>query len=84
MFVFPDQCFGRPDLAVAQAVILRQFDRRLKPELRFAVGVVHVDVGAGFLAGKEEAKAVFAEDGWARGMRFGELTVELSAARSVY
>jgi hypothetical protein len=32
--VFPDQRFGRPDLAVAQAVILRQFDLRLKPERR--------------------------------------------------
>ncbi len=73
--MFPDQCFGRPDLAVAQVVILRQFDRRLSPELRFAVGVMHVDVEAGFLAGKEEeAKAVLAEDGWAQGMRFGELT----------
>lgn len=73
--MFPDQCFGRPDLAVAQAVILRQFDRWLKPELRFAVGVVHVDVEAGFFAGEEEeTKAAFAEDGWAQGMRFRELT----------
>jgi hypothetical protein len=48
MFVFPDQCFGRPNLAVVEAVILRQFNRRLKPELRFAVRVVHMDMEPGF------------------------------------
>jgi hypothetical protein len=32
MFVFPDQRFGRPNLAVVQPVILRQFDLWLKPD----------------------------------------------------
>jgi hypothetical protein len=31
--VFPDQRFRRPNLAVVQPVILRQFNLRLKPEL---------------------------------------------------
>lgn len=54
MFVFPDQSFGRPSLAVVQAVILRQFNLRLKSELRFAVRVVHMHVKPGFLAQEEK------------------------------
>ena len=50
--MFPDQRFGRPNLAVAQTVILRQFDLRLKPELGFAVRAVHVYVKAGFFGRK--------------------------------
>jgi hypothetical protein len=46
ILVFSDQRFGRPDPAVAQAVILRQFDLRLKPELGFAVSAVDVHVEA--------------------------------------
>jgi hypothetical protein len=42
MFMFPDQGLGRPGLAVVQAVILCQFDLRLKPELGFPICVVHV------------------------------------------
>ena len=64
MFVFSSEAFRRPKLAVVQPIILRQFDSRLKPELRFAVRAVHVDVHARLLAGKEEKpEAVFAEDG---------------------
>jgi len=48
--VFPDQRLGHHNLAVVQAVILRQFNRRLKPELRFTVGVMHVHMKTGFLA----------------------------------
>jgi hypothetical protein len=44
MFVFPDQSFGRPNLAVVQPVILRQFNARLKPEFRFPVRVMHMHV----------------------------------------
>lgn len=67
--MFPDQRFGRSNLAVAQAVILRQFDLRLKPELGFAVCAVHVYVKAGLLAGEEEkAEAVLTEDGGTHGL----------------
>ena len=63
MFVFPDQSLGRPNLAVVQAVILRQFNLRLKPELRFAVGVVHMHVKPRFLAREEkEPESTFAKD----------------------
>jgi len=44
MFVFPDQRFRRSILAVVQPVILRQFNRGLKPEFRFPVRVMHVHV----------------------------------------
>jgi hypothetical protein len=82
MFVFPDQCFGRPNLAVVEAVILRQFDRRLKPELRFAIRVVHMDMEPGFLARKEEEpKPVLAEDSWAQGSSFRQLTFAATGAR---
>jgi hypothetical protein len=50
MFVFADQCFGRSDLAVVQSVILRQFNRWLKPELRFPVCVMRMYMESGFLA----------------------------------
>jgi len=63
MFVFPDQCFGRPNPAVVQAVILRQFNRGLKPELRLPVCVMHVHVKPGFLAREEEEpESVLAKD----------------------
>jgi hypothetical protein len=71
MFVFPDQSLGRPNLAVVQAVILRQFNLRAKPELRFAVGVVHVDVKPGFLAREEkEPESILAKDRRAHGLIF--------------
>jgi hypothetical protein len=66
MFV-PDQSLGRPNLAVVQAVILRQFNLRLKPELRFAVGVV-LHVKPGFLAREEEEpESILAKDRRAQG-----------------
>jgi len=48
--MFPDQGFGRPQLAVAQAVILRQFNRRLNPVFGFTIGAVHVYMQPRFLA----------------------------------
>jgi hypothetical protein len=61
--VFPDQRLGRPNLAVVQAIILRQFNLGLKPELGFAVCVMNVHMGSGFLARKEEeAESVLAKD----------------------
>jgi len=69
MFVFPDQCFGRPNLAVVQAVILRQFNRGLKPELRLPVGVMHMHMKPGFLAREEkEPESVFAKNCRAHGL----------------
>jgi len=71
MFVFPDQRFRRPNPAVVQSVILRQFDLRLKPEFRFPVRVVYMNVESGFLARKEEeSEATLAEDCWAQGLFF--------------
>jgi hypothetical protein len=64
IFVFPDQRFRRPNLAVVQAVILRQFEQRLKPELRFPVGMMHVHVEPGFLARKEKEAEILAKDRW--------------------
>ena len=53
-----------PKLLARQAVILRQFDARLQPKLRFPVGGVDVDVPSALLFGKEEkAKAFMSEDG---------------------
>ncbi len=50
------------DLARAHAVALRQFDTRLKPELRFAAGAAHVDVHPRLLAREEvEAEPTFAD-----------------------
>ena len=75
MFVFPDQSFDRPNLAVVQAVILRQFNLRLNPELRLAICVVHMHVEPGFLAREEkEPEAVFAKDRRAQGLRLSLAT----------
>jgi hypothetical protein len=83
IFVFPDQSLGRPNLAVVQAVILRQFNLRLKPELRFPVRVVHVDVKAGFLAREEkEPESVLAKDCRAQGLLF-PATIALSGPKQV-
>jgi len=69
MFVFPDQCFGRPNLAVVQPIILRQFNLRLKPEFRFPVGVVHVHVEPGLLSREEkEPESVLAKNCRAHGL----------------
>jgi hypothetical protein len=61
--VFPDQRFHRPELPVVQAVILRQFDARLKPELGLAVCAMDVDVKPGLLSREEkESEAGFTKD----------------------
>jgi len=44
IFVFPDQRYHRSNLEIVQAIILRQFNLWLKPEFRFPVRVVHMDV----------------------------------------
>ena len=70
MFVFPDQSFGRPNLAVVQAVILRQFNLRLNPELRLAICVVHMHVEPRFLAREEkETESILAKDSRAQGLQ---------------
>jgi len=69
MFVFPDQSLGRPNLAVVQAVILRQFDLRLKPELRLSVCAMHMDMHARFLAREEkEPESILAKDRRTQGL----------------
>ena len=71
MLVFADQRFGRPNLPVAQAVILRQFNRRLKPELRLPIRVMDVHMKPGFFAREEkEPEAVFAKNCRAHGLHF--------------
>jgi hypothetical protein len=45
------------DFALGDAVILRQFDARLKPDLQFPVGCFDVDVHA-FLLPREEVEPV--------------------------
>ncbi len=69
MFVFPDQHFGRANLAVVQSVILRQFNRRLKPELRLPICMMHVNVKPGLLAREEkETESILAKDSRAQGI----------------
>jgi hypothetical protein len=71
MFVFADQGLGRPSLAVVQAIILRQFNLRLKPKLCFAVSVMHMNVQSGLLTREEkEPEAILAKDRWAQGLLF--------------
>jgi hypothetical protein len=75
MFVFPDQCLGRADLAVVQAMILRQFKHGLKPEFRFPIRVMHMNMKSGFLARKEEeSEPIFAENCRAHGRCLRQLT----------
>jgi hypothetical protein len=40
-------------LLLAEAIILRQCHRRLKPKLGFAVRTFHMDVNPGLFAGEE-------------------------------
>jgi len=82
MFVFPDQCFGRPNLAVVQAVILPQFNGGLKPELRLPIRVMHVHMKPGFLAREEkEPESVLAKDRRAQGLFSRQLTFEFTRGR---
>jgi hypothetical protein len=58
-----DQCLSNPKLALFHTYILRHFDARLKPELRLAIGAMHVNVHSRFLAReKVEAESAFAKD----------------------
>jgi len=61
--VFLDQGKYRPDLSVIQTMILRQHYVGLKPEFRFPIRALHVNVPLGLLAGEEvEPKAAFPKD----------------------
>ncbi|OGA19422.1 MAG: hypothetical protein A3H32_01495 [Betaproteobacteria bacterium RIFCSPLOWO2_02_FULL_63_19] len=81
--MFPDQRFGRPNLAVVQAVILRQFNRGLKPELRLPICVMHVYVKPGFLAREEkEPESVLTKDCRAQGVFFRQLTAAFNGRRA--
>lgn len=77
--MFPDQRFRRPNLAVVQALILRQINHRLKPEFRFPVRVMHVHVEPRFLAREEkEPESTLAEDCRAQELPFRHLTSQFS------
>jgi hypothetical protein len=54
-----------PNLLLRKALILRQRDGWLKPEFRFPVGTLHVNVHSEFLA-REKVKPIgtVAEYGW--------------------
>ena len=61
--MFPDQRLGRPNLAVVQTVILRQFNLRLNSEFGFPIGVMHMHVEPGFLAREEkESESTFTKE----------------------
>jgi len=80
--VFSDQSLGRPNLAVAQAVILRQFNLRLKPEFGFPISVMDMYVEAGFFAREEkEPESTLAKDCRAQGLFFRHLTSGVTRAR---
>jgi hypothetical protein len=65
--MFPDQRFSGPNLAVVQAIILRQFDARFKPKLRLPIGAIYVYVHPQFFAREEkEPESVFTKDRWAQ------------------
>lgn len=54
------------DLALRNTVILRQFDARLKPDLRFALGRLDVNMNSVLFAGVEiEPERSFAKHRWA-------------------
>jgi hypothetical protein len=73
--VFSDQILGRPNLAVVQPIILRQFDLRLKAEFRFPVGVVYVHVEPGLLSREEkEPESILAKDCRTQDLFFRHLT----------
>ena len=64
IFVFPNEPERCRDVAIAQAIILRQFNVRFKPEFRFPIGSVDVHVHSSFFARKEiKPKPSAPEDG---------------------
>lgn len=53
IFVFPDEPECCRDLTITQAIILREFDVRFKPKLRFPIGPMDVHMHPSFFARKE-------------------------------
>ena len=47
------QCLDGSDLLLRKTLILRQRNHRLKPELRFSVRTLHMNVHSEFLAGEK-------------------------------
>ena len=63
-----NQRLHRSQLAIVETEILRQSDRRLKPELCLTLGADHMDMGTRLLAREEEeSEAIFAKNCWAHG-----------------
>jgi hypothetical protein len=59
----PDEFESRAQSASSEALVLRQINLRLKPELSFAFNVVHMHVQTEFLPREEEKPKTFlAED----------------------
>jgi hypothetical protein len=76
-----DQYLSSPKLAFFETHILRHFDARLNPELRFTLGAMHVHVHSRLLTREEvEAETGFAKDCWAHvaASISRKLTLELS------
>jgi hypothetical protein len=64
-FATSDERLRSADLPVVQAVILRQFNSRLKPELCLPIRTQCVDMYPRLFSGKEEEpEAVLTKNGW--------------------
>lgn len=58
-----DEAEGRGEVAATEALVLRELDFRLEPELGFTLGMEDVDMNPRFLSREEvEAEAAFSED----------------------
>jgi hypothetical protein len=63
MLVPPDEFESRAQSPSSEAIVLRQLNLRLKPELRFSFNVVHMHMRTEFLPREEEKpKTLLAED----------------------
>ena len=64
MLVPPDEFESRARSASSEAIVLCQLDLRIKPELRFSLGLLYMHMRTWFLPREEEkAKTLLAEDG---------------------
>ena len=80
--VFLDQGQRQPDLSVTQAMILRQGNLGLKPELCFAIRTLHVHMAPEFLAGeKVKPEASVPKDRWTHRMGSRDREFGLVASR---
>ena len=72
------------NLPVNQAIILRQFNRGLKPEFGLPVSVVHMHMEARFLSREEkESESTLTEDSRAQRLFFPHLTFRMTRREAV-